>query len=267
MLKEFVRYKNSKIHYISFGSGEKVLIAFHGFGENAKSFLSLEPSLGKKYTVYSFDIPYHGDTQWKEKNVFTQSDLVQFISDFITSLNIVQFSVLGFSMGGKCAMAVAKHFTDRIDTLILMASDGIRTRRLYNIAVYPRWGKDVFKIIISRPGGFFTFMHIMHASKLISPWLYKFTLNHMDTKEKRQRLYDTWLAMANFKVDINKLKERLNAYDVRTFLFFGERDEVIPVSVGEYFASGLKNCQLVRLNRGHYFIDEKLNDELLKVLI
>lgn len=262
MESKYLQYRQSLIHYTVFGNGDMALLAFHGFGEAGSSFHCLEPALGKAFTVYCFDLPYHGQTQWLQDMPFSRLALEDMIGQFLDEQDIHQFSVMGFSMGGKCAMALAKKFTDRMQFLMLMASDGIRTKKLYNIAVYPRWGRYVFKSIIKRPAWFFTFIRTMHVLHLISPWLYKFTMNHLDTTEKRQRLYDTWISMADFKVDVMALKQKLNASQVVTYLFFGERDEVIPVSVGKYFAEGLLNCHLIILQRGHYFIDSKLNTEL-----
>ncbi|MBK6732251.1 MAG: alpha/beta hydrolase [Bacteroidetes bacterium] len=266
METSILKYKDSYIHYSTFGNGSETLLAFHGFGESSNSFHCLNASLGFKFTVYSFDLPYHGDTIWNESNHFTHTDLECIITMFTSEKSIQHFSVLGFSMGGKFAMAVAFYMTERIVNLFLLASDGIRTKKLYNIAVYPKWGRYLFKTTISRPTWFFNFIHFLNRRKLISPWLHKFTMNHMDTEQKRKRLFDSWISMVDFKVNVIELKQKLNDNAVHIYLFFGERDEVIPVSVGEYFAKGLLNCRLVILPRGHYFIDELLNAEITKVL-
>ncbi len=254
----FATYKSSKIHYLKFGKGKKILFAFHGFSESGQSFLALEPALKDLYTVIAIDIPYHGKTEWREPTFFTTSDLVHIMQQLTDALEINRFSVLGFSMGGKCALFITKHFAERVDELILMASDGIRTNKIYNVAVYPRWGRELFKTTIRHPRWLMTTVRIARSLHIISPWLYKFTFNHMDTKEKRQRLYDTWISMAHFNPDIELVKKKIRENNIHTILFFGKRDEVIPVSVGEFFAEGIENCNLIRLDRGHYFIDERL---------
>lgn len=263
----FIPYKNSQIHFLQFGFGKKLLFAFHGFSENAESFLVLEPSLGPIYTIIAIDLPYHGNSIWNEPDFFSTNDLIQIFEIFIETFNVNRFSVLGFSMGGKCALFVAQFFANQMDELLLMASDGIKTNKLYNVAVYPSWGRSLFKTTIKFPGWFFVFINVTKKLHLISPWLHKFTHNHMDTKVKRQRLYDTWISMANFNPDILLVKEKLNKFNISVFLFFGKRDEVIPVAVGEYFSEGLKIFKLVELDRGHYFIDEKLNPFITKTII
>jgi len=204
-------------------------------------------------------MPYHGETKWNEPGHFTTTDLINIIKQFITEQNITRFSVLGFSMGGKCALYLVKTFAAQIDELLLMASDGIKTNKVYNVAVYPKWGRGLFKTTIRHPRWFFFMINTLNRLKILSPWLFKFTYNHMNTKEKRIRLYNTWISMAEFNPDIGEVKKQLNNHNIRVYLFFGKRDEVIKPAVGIGFAEGLNNCRLTLLERGHYFIDDKLN--------
>ncbi|MBC8046256.1 MAG: alpha/beta hydrolase [Fimbriimonadaceae bacterium] len=259
MHPDFLKYKSSLIHYIRFGSGTNILFAFHGYNEDVNSLVVIEKSLGASYSIIAMDIPYHGKTEWNETGFFTIDDFIAIMHLFISENKIERFSVFGFSMGGKCALYCIKTFSAKIDTVFLLASDGIKTNKIYNVAVYPKWGRELFKTTIRHPRWFFTFINIAKKLNIISPWLYKFTYNHMDTKEKRRRLYNTWISMATFNPDITIVKEKLNQYSIKTFLFFGLRDEVIPVKVGEYFAEGLNNCKFTKLERGHYFIDDRLN--------
>ena len=262
----FLTYKSSNIHYISFGNGKEYLLAFHGYNESAESLRVLEPSLTEQFTVLAMDIPYHGKTEWNEVKHFSTDDFIAIIKIFIETYQIKIFSVFGFSMGGKCALYTVAAYAEKINRVFLLASDGIKTNKVYNVAVYPKWGRELFKTTIKHPRWFFTFIKTAKALGLISPWLYKFTINHFDTKPKRQRLYDTWMSMSRFNPNIAEIKQKLNTYQVQTFLFFGKRDEVIPLKVAEYFADGLAHCSLTILERGHYFIDHRLNAFITQAL-
>nr|HPR29550.1 alpha/beta hydrolase [Chitinophagales bacterium] len=233
-----------------------------GFSETGSSFVCLEPSLGQRYTVWAIDLPYHGGTRWRESTHFAKADLEAIVQQLMEENGLHTISLFGFSMGGKCAMEICHRFPGQVRELYLLASDGIKTRTVYNVAVYPAWGRSLFKSIISRPGWFFTFIRIMHRMKILSPWLYRFTMNHMDTEEKRQRLYDTWVSMANFEIDIKSLKQTIRQHAIPLKLVFGERDEVIPPAVAHEMAAGLPTATVRIIRRGHYFIDDKLNHTL-----
>ena len=88
----------------------------------------------------------------------------------------------------------------------------------------------------------------------------------MATREKRLRLYNTWTSMAQFNPDIPATKAEIINRQIRVYLFFGKRDEVIPPAAGNSFAAGLPLCKLTLLERGHYFIDDALNPYLDAVL-
>ncbi|HNM07269.1 MAG TPA: alpha/beta hydrolase [Chitinophagales bacterium] len=256
------QFGDAVFHYTRFGNGTEVMLAFHGFSESGTSFLPLEPALGLRYTIYAFDLPWHGETQWPEGRIFTPADLLGLVRGFLDYLGASKFAVLGFSMGGKCALYITKHMPDRLNALWLLASDGIQTNRIYNVAVYPAWGRKLFKTTIRHPSWFFGMVNLATRLRLITPWLKKFTNNHMATREKRQRLYDTWISMAGFNPDIELVKKQLNTFHIPALLFFGRRDEVIPYTVGEQFAEGVALAKLTVLERGHYFIDEKINPML-----
>lgn len=262
----YLSFRNSVFHFVRFGRGPQTLIAFHGFSEDGRSFLPLAPALGEVYTVYAIDIPYHGKTQWRESRHFTKADLRDLLTLLLAEYNITRFSVFGFSMGGKCAMYATKYFAPQIDALWLLASDGIKTNRIYNVAVYPAWGRELFKTTIRHPRWLFTVVNIAVKLKLITPWLQKFTRNHMATREKRQRLYDTWITMAGFEPDIAKVKATIREHHIRTLLIFGKRDEVIRPDVGEQFAKDLPEAVFIPIERGHYFIDDRLNPVITEAL-
>jgi len=255
-------YKKSTILFHRFGHGPEAMLAFHGFSETGSSFVCLEPALGQRYTVWAIDLPYHGGTRWRESTHFAKADLEAIVQQLMEENGLHTISLFGFSMGGKCAMEICHRFPGQVRELYLLASDGIKTRTVYNVAVYPAWGRSLFKSIISRPGWFFTFIRIMHRMKILSPWLYRFTMNHMDTEEKRQRLYDTWVSMANFEIDIKSLKQTIRQHAIPLKLVFGERDEVIPPAVAHEMAAGLPTATVRIIRRGHYFIDDKLNHTL-----
>ncbi len=261
-----VTYNLSTIHFLRFGTGSEVMIAFHGFGEISDSFLALQQALGGRYTVYAMDMPYHGKTIWREPHYYNKQDLHSILELLFAAEHISKFELMGFSMGGKNAMAAVKMFPDKVQRLLLLASDGIQTKRLYNVAVYPAWGRKVFHSVVHHPGWLFAGIRLFRRLGIISPWLHKFTTNHLNTKEKRQCLYDTWVAMADFQIDIPYLKQLINKHAIPVLLIFGERDEVIPPAVATIFAQGVDHATIHIIRRGHYFIDERFDPVLTNIM-
>ncbi len=72
----FLSWSQSIIHYSVGGSGDRLLFCFHGYGENAATFSFLEKAIGHLFTIVAIDMPFHGQTDWKEGNYFAPDALV-----------------------------------------------------------------------------------------------------------------------------------------------------------------------------------------------
>src|SRR5205809_920321 len=72
----YISMGNEKLHYLQSGIGKRVLLAFHGYSNNASIFHPFEPHLARQYTILSFDLPHHGNSKWAENVPLTKNDLV-----------------------------------------------------------------------------------------------------------------------------------------------------------------------------------------------
>ncbi len=48
------------------GKGASLLFCFHGYGESSGSFGFLEGALARQFTIIAIDLPFHGQTEWRE---------------------------------------------------------------------------------------------------------------------------------------------------------------------------------------------------------
>lgn len=253
-----INYRSSAIHCLRIGSGPKAVLAFHGFSEDAAGFLELAPAFGAEYAVYAFDFPWHGRTRWNEKDPLTLDDLQAIVQQLLLQEGIRKFSLMGFSMGGRLCLCLAEAFAGQLESVFLMAPDGIRTHRVFNVAVYPVWGRWLFRIVTRRPGLFFYLVKLLYRNRQISRFLYEFTLNHMDTREKRERIFQTWVSLKHFVPNLPRVTQVLNAHEIPVHLFFGEYDKVIRPDVGRELMAGMRNATLDVVPKGHKLISPTL---------
>src|SRR6266487_4172329 len=121
----FLQYKNSTISYYRFGSGPNVAICFHGYGEDASTFVFLEKFAGDQYSFISIDLPFHGKTVWNEGLNFIHTELVEIIKE-ISELKNQKLSIIGFSLGGRIVLSLYQAMPEQIEKLILLAPDGLK---------------------------------------------------------------------------------------------------------------------------------------------
>src|ERR1700761_4936159 len=106
MSEHFFAFRSSRIHYSRWGTGTRLLFAFHGYGESARSFAFLAESLSKDFTIIAPDLPFHGETEWREGYYLAPQDLLSILSEIRSSLPGLDdgWWLLGYSMGGRVAL-------------------------------------------------------------------------------------------------------------------------------------------------------------------
>ena len=117
---QFVHYKNGKIHYAEQGKG-RTIVLLHGFLESTQVWKHWAPNLAGGYRVICIDLPGHGksDCFGYVHPMELQADAVKTV---LTELGIRKCLVVGHSMGGYVALALAEAYPDMLKGLILLHS-------------------------------------------------------------------------------------------------------------------------------------------------
>ena len=255
-------YKDLSIHYTKFGTGSTPLFAFHGFGRTGQDFELFKPYLKEKYTVYAFDLFLHGKSPFPEnrieENPVSETELKQLFDSFTQHQNITQFSLMGYSLGGKIALSLLQLFPNRIKEVYLLAPDGIVLNRWYNFTSRTIIGRVIYRHITEKPNGYFTLLNVLKQVGFIREKMHTFLLENMKTKEKRQLVYDIWLTFSLIKPNIEKIQEIIKHNNITCHLFFGKHDNIIKPKIGKDFAKQLPNHATLHLiDCGHVLIRER----------
>ncbi len=254
------------MHAIRFGSGTQLLICFHGFGQNADAFTVLQPALSTRYSVVSVDLPFHGKTDWKPGEIFLKEDLEELVKQILELENKKRFSLMGYSLGGKIVLSAITLFAPSIDELFLIAPDGVKTNGWYNFAVYNPWGRKFFSGFVKKPELLFLIARRFNNLGLVGDSIYQFLQVQTDSESKRQRIYNVWLTLKDFKVSLPEIKEVLNRYEIKSFVFIGKYDRLITEAIARTYLSGLNHCKTIILERGHSLIAPSLNRSITQSL-
>lgn len=100
------------------------LLCLHGWLDNAASFLPLAPHL-KDFDLVALDLPGHGASQHRAPGYdYAFVDWVHDVLDAMDSLGWDRANLLGHSMGGAIASAVAAAVPDRVGRLALIEALG-----------------------------------------------------------------------------------------------------------------------------------------------
>ena len=267
-------YRNSTIGYYRFGSGSKVAICFHGFGENAAMFGFLANYAGNQYTFYAIDLPFHGKTEWKDGLNFTSTDLQQIVEEILQKNNHTlptknySLSLLGFSLGGRMALSLYQAMPDKIQKLILLAPDGLKMNFWYWLATQTWLGNKFFAFTMKKPGWFFGFLKLLNKLKLVNASIFKFVNYYIGDAEVRRLLYARWTTLRKLRPNLRRIKNQIRGNKTPVRLVYGKHDRIILSSVGEKFRKGIEeHCAITIINSGHQVLHEKHIQEILPALL
>lgn len=238
--------------FTQLGSGSRILLAFHGIGQDGSScFAPILASLGSHYTIYAFDLPFHGHHSDAAFEVISKADLKDSIAHFLNQNNISRFDITGFSIGGRFALATLEAFAGSIDHAFLIAPDGVSEHPMYALATRIPPARWIYGWLMRHPGVFFPGVRVARTLKLASKSLVRFTQQVLNTPEKRQTIYRSWVAFRDLRFDIPALVKAANTNGVKIYLFAGVYDSLLKPKAVKKLAELLPENQYIELKSGH----------------
>lgn len=242
----------SKLFYSQEGNGPQSLLFFHGFGQDHSVFLPLAKALSSNYTCYLFDLYFHGESIWQqEETPLEKEEWKAIIARFLEENHIQQFSLAGFSLGSKLALAILEAFPGRTKEIFLIAPDGIRTSFWYRLATYPPPLRRLFKSMVMRPQRFFSLANALQAIGLLDKGLQRFAGSQMNTEEKRRRVYRSWITFRRMKFNVQVLASIINHHHIATTVITGKFDEVIRSENMMKLTKHLRHHHSIVIDAGH----------------
>jgi pimeloyl-ACP methyl ester carboxylesterase len=269
MSTESLSFRASVISYSCQGTGPRILFAFHGYGESARSFSLLAEPLGTDFTLIAIDLPYHGLTKWNEGYSFDPRHLASLMAEIASLLPGRKDSwyLLGYSMGGRIALQLQQLIPERIGKLILLAPDGLKMNPWYWLATQTGPGRRLFGFTMSHPAWFFSLLSMANRLKLVNPGIYKFTTRYIDDPIVRRDLYIRWTTMRRFRPDLSVIRSSVQTRHLPVRLVYGRYDRIIRWETGERFCTRLEpNCRLLILPSGHQLLQPAHLEPLLSAI-
>jgi pimeloyl-ACP methyl ester carboxylesterase len=267
-------YRNSTVGYYRFGSGPRVAICFHGFGEDATLFGFLGKYAGTQFTFYSIDLPFHGKTEWRDGLIFTVPTLSCIVEEILQQNNHKlqttndKLTLMGFSLGGRIALSLYQAMPEKIERLVLLAPDGLKVNFWYWFSTQTWLGNKLFLFTMKYPGWFFGFLKTMNNLRLVNASVFKFVNYYIGEKNIRQLLYNRWTTLRKLRPNLKHIKSFITQEKTAVRLIYGKHDRIILSAVGKRFKKAVEShCTLTIINSGHQVLHEKHREEIVAALL
>ena len=255
--------------YTKWGSGNNILFCFHGYSHSRSFFEPLVSPLADNYTVYSFDLFFHGDSNlYIEGCPLEKSDIEELFNPFLVNLQIDKFTVLGFSIGSRFALSLCELFPHKIHKLILLAPDAIKENFWFKLSTGSSVARRFFKNIIDAKMVYSYMPHLAKRMRWIDEKVYRFAITQLDTKSKREKVYHSWLAFRKLVFDKKGLIKLFKGNQIKVFFIMGKYDYVIkPFPVIRFCKSaGICKHYMVPATHGKILESMVNNQQLLHIV-
>ncbi|MEN7548478.1 alpha/beta hydrolase [Rapidithrix thailandica] len=241
-----------KLTWTKYGNGEKVVLAFHGFGQHR----SIYEKLGEKVenvSVYSFDLFFHGSNHLVTLSL-SKRQFSEAIEHFLEEHGITRFSIIAYSIGVRSALAIVEKFPVQVEELVLLAPDGIRTNAIYKIATGTRLGNLFFKHLIENTHLILSTLDLFYKRNWLDKETYKVAYRLLSDPFTAHRVYNAWMVYRKFTFDTQKIASILNQYQIPVKIILGAKDSIIPAKPVQNFAKLLRHCQCQTVPGGHIYL-------------
>lgn len=258
-----IEFDEAKLYYHKSGNGAEKLLLFHGFGQDHSIFSPLCEALAPYYTCFSFDLFFHGKSTWPESDEPLKKEAwIALMHLFLKKEGIDHFSLLGYSLGGRLALATLEAFPRQTREVFLVAAEGIQTSIWYRLATYPPVLRRFFKSMISHPSRFFFLTKLGRKLNVIHPAIARFAESQMKTPEKRRKVYYSWVVFRELRFIPLHLAKLINRHNISVTLITGRADRIRASATLDGFAKRVRRINVEILDAGHNDILKQLPEKL-----
>ncbi len=219
----FIQVKNTKVHYQQKGTGP-ALVLLHGTASSSHTWEKWMEILSNDFQVIAPDLPSFGLTGPRPDGQYQESDMLDFIHEFVDQIGLDSFYLGGNSLGGLYCWQYAAKYPRQVIKMMLSNSLG-----------YPSDQK--------KPLGF------RLAASPVAPLLQKLTPRSIVDQTLRKsfvdeslvdekmvdRYFELLLRAGNRKAYVSRMKQRsqldtieISTIQTPTLIMWGVLDQVVP---------------------------------------
>ncbi len=254
---KFIRAGDVNTNYHEAGSGSPVIL-IHGSGPGASAWANWRfalPYLAEHLHVFAYDQIGFGYTELPQQYSYSLKGWTTHLLDFLHAVGIQRAHLVGNSMGGAVALAMAVTHPEMVDHLVLMGSTGVRfpiTKGLNDV-----WGYEPSVAEMKRLIGVFTYDH----QHFVTDELAELRYNASMRPGMQEAFSSMFPAPRQAGVDALAIYEdRLSEVHAPTLLIHGREDRVIPLRASETLLHLLDDAQLHVFGQcGHWTQLEQTN--------
>jgi len=243
------------LSYQTFGAGAETVLCLHGHGRSSADFSFLADA---GVRVIAIDLFFHGESVIPENridgNPVSWAEIAPVFDQLFQQENIDRCHFLAFSQGGRFALLMLQHFTDRVQTFTLLAPDGMDNRSFYNWSSRQGFFRKLFHYWQKKPEKLQRMADIALKLKLMRPKVRDFVYHFSSNPDTMLRASRTWMAFRQLQPDPVLIGRKVRQYHIPFQIIMGKYDQVIRPQQALLFLkrTGLPQ-EIIEIENGHDF--------------
>jgi len=203
------------LFYQDEGRGAPVML-IHGVGADGSSWDAIAAALSGEFRILRLDLRGHGRSGHIE-GACSLDDFVRDVADAMNAVRVARAHIVGFSLGGMIAQALALQHPERVDRLVLLSAVEGRTeeeRERVRVRLATLREKGVAAIMGASQDRWFTPGFVARNPDLVARRMQQLRENHAPSYAAAYTVFST-----------SDLGERLHAIRAPTLIATGEHDQ------------------------------------------
>ena len=256
---EWIQSGDVYLRTLRTGQGDTTVLLLHGYGESLLAYRGLISPLARRFSVVALDLPGSGLSE-KPAGSYALNSMVARLSRALDSWIRGPVVIVGHSMGGEIAAALAIDRPDRIIKAVLIAPAG------YGL------GMGLSDEPFSNRQQFMAAWSVKAREFLVPVEDDDWITEPPELPEAARSDSASRRAAEAFlrDFDFTALKGRFGNIRQPTLLIWGRLDPLIPIDIGRKVASELRNVRFVELgnswHRPHVEQPERVVREILEFI-
>jgi abhydrolase domain-containing protein 6 len=244
--RTFRHWAGKSTPYLELGTErEGTLVFLHGFSDRPEHFLATAALLCDRYRILVPAVPCFGDGFRDPSADHSFEQFAEWMTEVVANIAPARFHLMGNSLGGAAALGVASRIPDRVETLTLVDTAGVKPIGVS--CVFDNYGEGKNPFEVRDRADFDAFARTLSprpnpAMAMFSNALFAEARANADWYSRLGR--ELGQSVKQFHAHGRDSFVRLESIHVPTLVVWGREDALFPLAVGEHLIRTMPNARL-----------------------
>lgn len=253
-----------------------VIIAFHGFARPLEDMRAVHSAWPEAHTFVSVHLPHHGRSgplpgTGPEDRALEPTTFNRIIDVLLEREGLAACPriLLGYSIGGRIALALAEAAPENWGRLVLLAPDGLKKSPFYALTVHTALGRWAWFWMDRHEQRVWNWSDALLKWGLISQHLHGFIYFHSSSHAMRMMVWNGWRGHRACWPRHKAIATALEKVPQADFVF-GEFDKIIPPRNGRRLRRMTQNTPHVQFHSvrsGHNMLKTETMEAIIRTIL